>query len=101
LIIIGVILLIIGFITGIAILWTIGIIALVAGVVLALLGMAGHAESGIANTAAAAVAHGGWPCRCSGGAAESGGRERRRGQEREFWGREHRDGSKQAEGAGA
>jgi hypothetical protein len=46
LIILGVILLIIGFITGIAILWTIGIIALVAGVILALLGMAGHAVGG-------------------------------------------------------
>jgi uncharacterized membrane protein HdeD (DUF308 family) len=34
LIILGVILLIIGFITGIAILWTIGIIALVAGMIL-------------------------------------------------------------------
>jgi hypothetical protein len=42
LIILGVILLI----TGIAILWTIGIIALVAGVILALLGMAGHAVGG-------------------------------------------------------
>ena len=46
LIIPGVILLIIVFITGIAILWTIGIIALVAGVILALLGMAGHAVGG-------------------------------------------------------
>lgn len=46
LIILGVILLIIGFITGIAILWTIGIIALVAGVILAFLGMAGHAVGG-------------------------------------------------------
>ena len=45
-IILGVILLIIGFITGIAILWTIGIIALVVGVILALLGMAGHAVGG-------------------------------------------------------
>jgi hypothetical protein len=41
LIILGVILLI----TGIAIPWTIGVIALVAGVILALLGMAGHAVS--------------------------------------------------------
>jgi membrane protein implicated in regulation of membrane protease activity len=46
LIILGVILLIIGFITGIAILWTIGIIALVVGVILALLGMAGHSVGG-------------------------------------------------------
>jgi hypothetical protein len=45
-IIIGVILLIIGFITGIAILWTIGIIALVIGLVLALLGAVGHAVGG-------------------------------------------------------
>lgn len=46
LIILDLILLIIGFITGIAILWTIGIIALVAGVILALLGMAGHSVGG-------------------------------------------------------
>ena len=46
LIILGVILLIIGFIAGISILWTIGIIAVVIGVVLALLGMAGHAVGG-------------------------------------------------------
>jgi hypothetical protein len=46
LIILGVILLIIGFVTGIAIIWTIGIIAVVIGVVLALLGMAGHAVGG-------------------------------------------------------
>jgi hypothetical protein len=46
LIILGVILLIIGLIAGIAILWTIGIIALVVGVILALLGMAGHAVGG-------------------------------------------------------
>ena len=45
-IILGVILLIIGFIAGISILWTIGIIAVVIGVVLALLGMAGHAVGG-------------------------------------------------------
>ena len=45
-IILGIILLIIGFITGIAIVWTIGIIALVAGVILALVGMAGHAVGG-------------------------------------------------------
>jgi hypothetical protein len=45
-IIIGVILLIIGFITGIAIVWTIGIIALVIGLVLALLGGVGHAVGG-------------------------------------------------------
>ena len=45
-IILGVILLVIGFITGIAILWTIGIIAVVVGVILALPGMAGHAVGG-------------------------------------------------------
>ena len=46
LIILGIILLIIGFIAGIAIIWTIGIIVLIAGVILALLGMAGHAVGG-------------------------------------------------------
>jgi small-conductance mechanosensitive channel len=46
LIILGIILLIIGFVAGIAILWTIGIIVLIAGVILALLGMAGHAVGG-------------------------------------------------------
>lgn len=45
-IIIGVILLIIGFVTGIAVIWTIGIIALVVGLVLALLGAVGHAVGG-------------------------------------------------------
>ena len=45
-IIIGVILLIIGFIAHIAIVWTIGIIVVVAGLILALLGMAGHAIGG-------------------------------------------------------
>jgi len=46
LIILGIILLIIGFIAGIAIVWTIGIIVVVAGAILALLGMAGHAIGG-------------------------------------------------------
>jgi uncharacterized protein DUF6131 len=46
LIILGIILLIIGFVAGIAIVWTIGIIVLIAGVILALLGMAGHAVGG-------------------------------------------------------
>jgi membrane-bound ClpP family serine protease len=41
-----VILLIIGFVAGIAILWTLGIVVVVIGVVLALLGMAGHAVGG-------------------------------------------------------
>jgi hypothetical protein len=42
-IILGILLLIIGFVAGIAILWTIGIVVVIIGVVLALLGMAGHA----------------------------------------------------------
>jgi hypothetical protein len=45
-IVLGVILLIIGFIAKIAILWTIGIILVVIGLVLWLLGMAGHAVGG-------------------------------------------------------
>ena len=45
-IVLGVILLIIGFIAHIAILWTIGIIVLVAGLALALLGSAGRAVGG-------------------------------------------------------
>jgi hypothetical protein len=45
-IILGILLLIIGFVAGIAILWTIGIVAVIIGVVLALLGMAGHAVGG-------------------------------------------------------
>jgi fatty acid desaturase len=45
-IILGVILLIIGFVTGIAILWTIGIIVVIIGVILALLGAVGHAVGG-------------------------------------------------------
>ena len=48
-IILGVILLIIGFIASIPILWTIGIILVVIGVVLALAGMAGHAIGGRSN----------------------------------------------------
>ncbi|MDX6418046.1 MAG: hypothetical protein QOG28_2666, partial [Trebonia sp.] len=46
LIILGVILLSIGFIAAIPIIWTIGIIAVVVGAILALLGMAGHAVGG-------------------------------------------------------
>jgi uncharacterized membrane protein HdeD (DUF308 family) len=42
-IILGLILLIIGFVAKIAILWTIGIVVLVAGLILALLGTVGHA----------------------------------------------------------
>jgi hypothetical protein len=45
-IVLGIILLIIGFVAKIAILWTIGIIALVAGLILALLGSVGHAVGG-------------------------------------------------------
>ncbi|MHB8490418.1 MAG: DUF6131 family protein [Candidatus Dormibacteria bacterium] len=45
-IVLGIILLIIGFVAGIAILWTIGIIVLVIGLALALLGTAGHAVGG-------------------------------------------------------
>ena len=45
-IILGIIFLIIGFVTGIAILWTIGIIVLVVGLILALLGAVGHAVGG-------------------------------------------------------
>jgi Family of unknown function (DUF6131) len=45
-IIFGVLLLIIGFVAGIAILWTIGIVVVIIGVILALLGMAGHAVGG-------------------------------------------------------
>ena len=45
-IILGVILLLIGFIAKIAIVWTVGIIVLIVGAILALLGMAGHAVGG-------------------------------------------------------
>ena len=45
-IILGIILLIIGFIAKIAILWTIGIIVLVIGLILLLLGSIGHAVGG-------------------------------------------------------
>ncbi|MEW1655021.1 MULTISPECIES: DUF6131 family protein [unclassified Streptomyces] len=45
-VVLGIILLIIGFITGIAVLWTIGIILLVIGAVLWLLGTLGHAIGG-------------------------------------------------------
>ncbi|MEU1011180.1 DUF6131 family protein [Streptomyces sp. NPDC088810] len=42
----GVILLIIGFITGISILWTIGVILLVVGAILWIMGAMGHAVAG-------------------------------------------------------
>jgi hypothetical protein len=45
-VILGILLLIIGFVTGIAILWTLGIVVVIIGVILALLGMAGHAVGG-------------------------------------------------------
>jgi len=45
-IVIGIILLIIGFVTGISILWTIGIIVLVLGLIALLLGATGHAVGG-------------------------------------------------------
>jgi Family of unknown function (DUF6131) len=45
-IILGILFLIIGFVAGIAILWTLGIVVVIIGVVLALLGMAGHAVGG-------------------------------------------------------
>ena len=45
-IILGILLLIIGFVAGIAILWTLGVVVVIIGVALALLGMAGHAVGG-------------------------------------------------------
>jgi hypothetical protein len=45
-IVLGIILLIIGFIAKIAILWTIGIVLVVIGVILALIGMAGREIGG-------------------------------------------------------
>ncbi|GAB7184761.1 DUF6131 family protein [Kitasatospora sp. Ki12] len=45
-IVLGVILLIIGFVTGISILWTIGIVLLLIGVVLWVVGALGHAVGG-------------------------------------------------------
>lgn len=45
-IILGIILLIIGFVAKIAVLWTIGIIVLVVGLILALFGAVGHAVGG-------------------------------------------------------
>jgi hypothetical protein len=45
-IILGLILLLIGFITGIAFVWTVGMIVLVVGLVLWLLGAMGHAVGG-------------------------------------------------------
>ncbi|MGX1541109.1 DUF6131 family protein [Streptomyces adustus] len=45
-IILGVILLAVGFLLGISILWTIGIVLLVVGVILWVLGSVGHAVAG-------------------------------------------------------
>jgi hypothetical protein len=45
-IILGIILLIIGFVTKIAIIWSLGILALVIGLILVLLGAVGHAVGG-------------------------------------------------------
>jgi uncharacterized membrane protein HdeD (DUF308 family) len=45
-IILGIILLIIGFVVHIAILWTIGIIVLLIGLIMAVLGMVGHGFHG-------------------------------------------------------
>ncbi|MFB7115668.1 DUF6131 family protein [Streptomyces sp. NPDC056291] len=45
-IILGIILLVVGFVTGIAILWTIGIILAVIGAILWVLGAMGHAIAG-------------------------------------------------------
>jgi hypothetical protein len=45
-IILGVILLVIGFVTGISILWTIGIILAVVGLILWILGGMGHGVAG-------------------------------------------------------
>ena len=45
-IILGVLLLIIGFVTGIASLWTIGIVVVIIGAVLWILGSLGHAVGG-------------------------------------------------------
>ncbi|MEU9619428.1 MULTISPECIES: DUF6131 family protein [unclassified Streptomyces] len=45
-IVLGVILLVIGFVTGISILWTIGIILAVVGLILWVLGAMGHAVAG-------------------------------------------------------
>jgi uncharacterized protein DUF6131 len=45
-IVLGVILLVVGYLLAIPILWTLGIILVVIGVILMLLGMAGHAIGG-------------------------------------------------------
>ena len=45
-IVVGIVLLLLGFLLKVAILWTLGIIVLVVGLILALLGMMGHAVAG-------------------------------------------------------
>jgi hypothetical protein len=45
-IILGIVLLIIGFLTKIAIIWSLGILALVIGLILVLLGAVGHSVGG-------------------------------------------------------
>jgi len=45
-VILGLIILLIGFVTGIAIVWTIGVIVLVVGLILWILGAMGHAVGG-------------------------------------------------------
>ncbi|MGW1541713.1 DUF6131 family protein [Streptomyces sp. NPDC002309] len=45
-IILGIVLLVVGFLTGLSILWTIGIVLLVVGAVLWVLGSMGHALAG-------------------------------------------------------
>jgi Family of unknown function (DUF6131) len=45
-IVLGIILLVVGFLLGIPVLWTIGIILVVIGAILALLGAVGHAVGG-------------------------------------------------------
>ena len=45
-IVLGLILLLIGFITGVAIIWTIGVIVLIVGLALWVLGSLGHAVGG-------------------------------------------------------
>lgn len=44
--VVGLILLLVGFLTGISILWTLGVILLVVGAVLWILGSVGHAVGG-------------------------------------------------------
>jgi uncharacterized membrane protein HdeD (DUF308 family) len=48
-IILGVVLLIVGFLAGIPIIWTLGIIALVIGLILAIVGASGRAVGGRAH----------------------------------------------------